>query len=207
MGVQRATLSEDLDFKKVASDIESSLREITRRSGGDVVFTGDVGSALHAVEQKEDVYYVLTYEPRDPGRKGKVKVELPGHPDARLFYDDNIRADYIGEYLKKKQAEDPEILIDGLALDGRRLRIKVSSFKTVAARKGREGRLDVAIRIRDGQDRQIYDHTRQFVAREERVNLTVDFKFLNPGRYMFLVEARDQLTGKAALDILQAEAD
>jgi hypothetical protein len=207
MGVQRATLSEDLDFKKVASDIESSLREITRRSGGDVVFTGDVGSALHAVEQKEDVYYVLTYEPRDPGRKGKVKVELPGHPDARLFYDDNIRADYIGEYLKKKQAEDPEILIDGLALDGRRLRIKVSSFKTVAARKGREGRLDVAIRIRDGQDRQIYDHTRQFVAREERVNLTVDFKFLNPGRYMFLVEARDQLTGKAALDILQAEAE
>ena len=206
MGVRRETLSEDLDFKKVASDIENSLREVTRRSGGEVVFSGDVGSALHQVEEKEDVYYVLTYEPSDPGRLGKVRVELPGYPAARLFYDDNIRADYIGEYLKKKRAEDPEVLIEGLRLDGRRLRVTIASFKMAEARKGREGRLDVAIRIRDDQDRQIYDQDRPFSVREPQVELTVDFRFLNPGRYTFLVEVRDLLTAKTAMDILQADA-
>jgi hypothetical protein len=206
MGVRRETLSEDLDFKKVASDIENSLREVTRRSGGEVVFSGDLGSALHQVEEKEDVYYVLTYEPSDPGRLGKVKVELPGHPGARLFYDDNIRADYIGEYLKKKRAEDPEVLIEALRLDGRRLRVKIASFKMAEARQGREGRLDVAIRIRDEQDRQIYDQNRPFSVREPQVELTVDFRFLSPGKYTFLVEVHDLLTAKATMDILQAEA-
>ena len=206
MGVQRETLSEDLEYKKVASDIENSLREITRRSGGEVVFSGDVGSALHQVEEKEDLYYVLTYEPSDPGRRERVRVELPGHPQARLFYDDNIRADYIGEYLKKKRAEDPEVLIEALSLDGRRLRVKIANIKMVEAGKGRQGQLNVAIRIRDGQDRQIYDQNRPFSVKEPRAELTVEFRFLNPGRYMFLVEVRDLLTEKTAMDILQAEA-
>jgi hypothetical protein len=205
MGVQRETLSEDLEYKKVASDIENSLREITRRSGGEVVFSGNVGSALHQVVEKEDVYYVLTYEPRDPAMKGKVKVELPAHPGAKLLYDDNLRADYIGAYLKRKRAEEPEVLIEGLDLDGRRLHVKISSFKMAEARKGHAGQVNVAIRIRDAQDRVVYDQNRPFSAREARVELTVDFTFLAPGRYLFQVEAHDLLTGKAAMDLLPAE--
>ena len=205
MGVQREAFSEDLEYKKVASDIENSLREITRRSGGEVIFSGDVGSSLRAIEKREDVYYVLTYEPRDPGRRGKVKVQLAGHPEAKLFYDDNIRTDYIGEYLKKKRAEDPEILLNRLDLDGHRLRMKISNCKMLEARKGREGQVSVAIRIRDEQNQQVYDQSRHLAVKEPLVELTVDFHFLRPGRFMFLVEAHDLLTGKTAMDILQAE--
>jgi hypothetical protein len=205
IGVQREAFSEDLEYKKVASDIENALRDITQRSGGEVIFSGDIGSSLRAVEQREDVYYVLTYEPRDSERRGKVKVQLLGHPGAKLFYDDNIRVDYIEEYLKKKRAEDPEILLDDLSLDDRQLRLKISNCKMVEARKGREGRVNVAIRIRDEQNQQIYDQNRLLEVKEPLVELTVDFHFLRPGRFMFLVEAHDLLTGKTAMDILQAE--
>ncbi|MBU4404685.1 MAG: hypothetical protein L6428_08985 [Candidatus Aminicenantes bacterium] len=207
MGVQREALSEDLGYKRVASDIENSLREITRRSGGEVVFSGNLGSALHAVEEKEDIYYVLTYAPSSPERKGKVKIELPGNLDCRLFYDDNIRADYIGEYLKKKREQDPLVLLEGLDLQGRTLGMKISNFKIAGSGKERVGRLHVAIRIRDDQNQQLYNQGRVFAASESQVDMAVDFAFLKPGRYMFLVEVQDLLTGKTIMDILQAEAD
>ena len=207
MGVQREVLSEDLAYKQVASDIENSLREITRRSGGEVVFSGNIGAALHEVEEKEDIYYVLTYEPSLAESKGKVKIKLPGHPDCRLFYDDNIRADYIGEYLKKKREQDPLVLVEGLGLKGQKLIMKISNFKISGSGKERAGRLNVAIRIRDEQNLQLYDQGRTFAAQESQVDLAIDFPFLKPGRYMFLVEVHDQLTGKTAMDVLQAEVD
>ncbi|MBN2345950.1 MAG: hypothetical protein JXO51_06130 [Candidatus Aminicenantes bacterium] len=207
MGTQRDSLSEDLEYKKVASDIENALREITRRSGGEVVFSGSIGSALHEIEEREDVYYVLTYEPGRPDQRGKVKVELPGRPQARLFYDDNIRADYIGDYLKKKRAADPEVLIESMAMEKRRLRLRLASFKMAAAGNGSEGRLSVVIRIHDGHGRQIFDQSRQLAAREQQVELDIDFAFLDPGRYTFLAEASDLLTGRTAMDVLQADVE
>ena len=207
MGVQREVLSEDLAYKRVASDIENSLREITKRSGGEVIFSGNVGSSLHEVEEKEDIYYVLTYEPSAPEHKGKVKVELPGNPDCRLFYDDNIRADYIGEYLEKKREQDPLVLMEGLALKGRTLSMKISNFKIAGSGKESGGRLNVVIRIRDDQNRQLYDQGRAFAAQESQVDLAVDFAFLEPGRYTFLVEVQDLLTGKTIMDILQADVE
>ncbi len=205
MNAQRESQSEDLEYKKVASDIENSLREITRRSGGEVIFSGNIGSALHSIEEKEDVYYVLTYEPSYPDRKGKVKIELPGNPGCRLFYDDNIRADYIGEYLLKKKSEDPSLLLESLSLKGRRLQMKISQFKMIEMAKGKGGQLNVAVRIRDGQNQQLYYQNRNFGAKEPQVDLAIDFAFLAPGRYLFVVEAHDLLTGKTAMDILQAD--
>ncbi len=205
--VQRETLSEDLEFKRVASDIENSMREITRRSGGDVVFSGNIGAALHALEERDDVYYVLTYEPIQPNRRGKVRIELPKHADCKLFYDDNIRADYIGDYLQRKRTEDPTVLLDGLGLKGRQLKMKIASFKMAETAKGMNGKLNISVRIHDGENQPLYDQNRFFVAKEPQVELSIDFPFLEPGRYMFIAEARDLLTGKAAMDILQAEVD
>jgi len=206
-GVQRETLSEDLEYKRVASDIENSMREITRRSGGEVVFSGNIGAALHSVEERDDVYYVLTYEPTQPTRKGKVTIELPKYTGCKLFYDDNIRADYIGDYLQKRKAEDPSVLLEGLDLRGRQLKMKITSFKMAETAKGMNGRLNISVRIHDGENQPLYDQNRFFIAKEPQVELSIDFAFLEPGRYMFIAEARDLLTGKAALDILQAEVD
>jgi hypothetical protein len=92
-----------LEYKKVASDLENSLREITHRSGGEVIFSGDIGSALHSVEKKEDVCYVLTYEPKRPERRGKIKIKV-NNSRCRLLYDDNLRSDYIAQYVQQKNS-------------------------------------------------------------------------------------------------------
>jgi hypothetical protein len=83
--------------------------------------------------------------------------------------------------------------------------MKMSNFKTAEIGRENGGRLNVAIRVRDDQNRQLYDQGRVFAAHESQVDLAVDFAFLEPGRYTFLVEVKDLLTGKTIMDILQAE--
>ncbi|MBN2345951.1 MAG: hypothetical protein JXO51_06135 [Candidatus Aminicenantes bacterium] len=203
-GVVREGISEDLEYRKVASDLEKSLREITEKSGGEVVFSADIGSALHEIEEKEDVYYVLTYEPKSRERVGKVRIEVD-RPRCRLLYDDRVRSDYIAAYLKEKKAEDPTLQLDGISLSGSRLQMAISSFKMVKSEDGRSGRLHVSLSVRDARDRTLYERSRALVAHEATVSLAVDFAFLPPGRYDFLVQVRDELTGRTALDILQAD--
>jgi len=197
-------MSADLEFRQVASDLENSLRAITKSSGGDVVFSGDIGSALHAIGEKEDIYYVLTYEPKSRARAEKVKIEV-NRPRCQLFYDDQIRSDYIAEYLEKKKAEDPTLQLDRISLSGSRLQLGISSFKMLAGKTKKSGQLKVAIRIRDGQDRVLYDQGRVLAAQEATVALAVDFTFLPPGRYLFLVEVSDVLTGRTVMDTLLAD--
>jgi hypothetical protein len=206
MGVERDSFSEDLEYKKVASDIENSLREITRRSGGEIMFSGDIRSALHTLEEREDVYYVLTYVPRHPLQKEKIRVKL-ANPDYQLFYDDNIRADYIGDYFKRKQAENPTVQLASIAFDRRELRLEISDFKMVPAEKGKHGQLNVAVRVLDEQNQQLYDRNRSFSTKEAQASVGINFSFLKSGKYMFLVEVRDLLSGRAAMDALQAEVN
>lgn len=203
-GVVREGLSEDLEYKKVASDLENSLREITKSSGGEVIFSGNIGSALHAIEEKEDVYYVLTYEPKNRERTGKVRIEL-NDPRCRLFYDDQVRSDYIAAYLKKKKVEDPTLQLDRIALAGNQLQLEISSFKMLEAKAKKSGQLRVAISIRDDHDRTLYEQSRSLAAKEANVSLVVDFTFLKPGKYFFLVDVCDLLSGRTVTDVLLAE--
>ncbi|MCG2811576.1 MAG: hypothetical protein L6428_08980 [Candidatus Aminicenantes bacterium] len=203
-GVVREGLSEDLEYKKVASDLENSLREITKSSGGEVIFSGNIGSALHAIEEKEDVYYVLTYEPKNRERTGKVRIEL-NDPRCRLFYDDQVRSDYIAAYLKKKKVEDPTLQLDRISLDGCQLQLEISSFKMLEAKANKSGQLRVAISIRDDHGRTLYEQNRSLAAKEANVSLAVDFTFLKPGKYFFLVDVCDLLSGRTVTDVLLAE--
>ena len=102
--VNRQLFSEDLEYKEISSELESSLREITRRTGGSLQATGNLESALEHIEKREDITYMLTYSPADPDEVGKIRVEV-GNRRYRVLYDDQMRADYIREYLRKKKLE------------------------------------------------------------------------------------------------------
>jgi hypothetical protein len=206
MGVEKDSLSEDLDFKKVASNIENSLRVIARQSGGEVVFSGNIGSALHSIAEKEDISYVLPFEPKNPSRKGKIRVEV-ANPRCQLYYDDSVRADYIGDYLKKKKAQDPTLLLQRLEFTQGRLHVDVSDFKRIETGKGWFGNLNVAVSIRDQQNQQLFDQNRSILAKEELVSVTIDFSWLRAGSYIFVVEVGDMLTEKTAMDVLQVAVD
>jgi hypothetical protein len=206
MSVQREVLSEDLEYKKVASDIENSLRGIATQSGGEVIFSGDIGSGLHSIVEKEDIYYVLTYEPKNPAKKERVRIKL-ANAKYRLFYDDNVRADYIGEYLRKRKAQDPTLRLNHLQLTATQLQLEIIDFKMTETAKGLRGNLKLNIRIRNEQNQQLYDQNRTFLAKEGRVSVAIDFSWLKPGKYMFLVDACDLLSEKTAMDVLQATVE
>lgn len=202
--VSRESLLGDVEYRKVASDLEKSLREIAASSGGEVFLSNDISSALHAIEEKEDVYYVLTYEPKNPKRPGKVKIEL-NDPRCRLLYDDQVRSDYIAEYLKKRKGDDPTLQLERISLSGTRLQLEITSFKMVEAKAKKSGQLHVAVTVRDDGGRTLYKRGRALTAQESRVSLAIDFPFLKPGKYYFIAEVSDRLTGKTAMDVLPAE--
>jgi hypothetical protein len=202
--VTREGLSEDLEYKKVASDLENSLREITLRSGGEVTSTGDIGSALHAIEDKEDIYYVLTYAPQSPGHRGKIKIKI-NDARARLLYDDNLRSDYIAEYVQKRKLADPAIQLQGLSFAEGKLHFNISDFRMEEEKKKPAGQLVVVLRIRDSRNVLVYDNSRSINAREKTISTTIGFDWLAAGRYIFFIEVHDLLGGRTAMDVLPVE--
>jgi hypothetical protein len=92
--------SRDHESIKITSDIAKCLGDITGASGGIIVSTNDVESAVAKIVKKEDIYYVLTYAPKNPGKTGKLKIKVK--KKYKALYDDNMRSDYIKEYFRKK---------------------------------------------------------------------------------------------------------
>jgi len=200
----RETLSEDVDYKLVSGDVVSSLREISARSGGELTSNQDLLSALHAIEEREDFYYMLTYEPPNPKKIGKVKVAV-NHPEYKLFYDDNIRSDYIDDYLKKRGASDPAIQLRKLSFAARVLQLEIATFRRAKldrATAGEQGRIEVALKVLDSSDKAVYDQRRALAVKESPAKLSVSFPWLQSGAYTIIVEVSDLLSGKSAMDAL-----
>ncbi len=110
----------EMVFRGVATDIENSLRALTEATGGTLAASNDVAASLAVVREKADDYYVLTYEPADAKKIGRIKVRARDRK-YKVLYDDNIRADYIAAYLKKKEAENPAVKVTELAFRDRTL--------------------------------------------------------------------------------------
>jgi hypothetical protein len=97
--------------------------------------------------------------------------------------------------------------MEHLQLVDTQLQLEIIDFKMTETAKGPRGNLNVAVRIRNEQNQQLYDQNRTFLAKEDRASVTIDFSWLKAGRYMFLVEVRDLLSDKTAMDVLQATVD
>jgi hypothetical protein len=203
MGVEKETLNQDLQFKKVSSDIENCLRELTEKTGGALITTGDLGSALHSIKNKEDLYYVLTYVPRNPQKKGKIRVSV-NNKKYDVVYDDNIRADYISEYLKARNAEVPAVTLSGITFHANRLNMTVTDFFMPENKTKQLGKLNVRVRLINDQSENIFDQKRLIVARKEDVNISISFEAIPPAKYSVIIDVTDLYTGRTAMDFLDS---
>jgi hypothetical protein len=192
----------ELQFRNVSTDIENSLRELTRRTGGDLLSSSDLAESLDSLKGKPDDYYILTYEPADARRIGKIKVEVRGEK-YDVLYDNNIRADYISEYLRRKEAETPAVKISGLSFAGKRLSFAVSDYSLARLKDGAAGMLSVRIRIKNGAGESVFDQNRNLKADKKSLSLSLEFKTLSAGRYDIIVDVLDQVSGKTATEFIQ----
>jgi hypothetical protein len=202
--VNKQVFFEDVEYKEVASEIESSLREITKSTGGSLQRTGNLESALGKIEEKEDITYMLTYSPDNPDKVGKIRVKVD-NKKFRILYDDQMRVDYIRDYLKKKKLEIPDIRIQNTKFNNKVLTIDVKDFMMSGQNKHhtRKGEIFFEIEILDSSNKTLYDKKRTMIADKDQVSISVDLPWMKKGRYNLIVQVTDIQTGKTSSDFLQ----
>jgi hypothetical protein len=198
------SLSQDLQYREIASDLENSLREITKRTGGTLITSNKLEQALDTISEEEDIYYLLTYAPENPNQVGKLKIKVKKKKH-KLIYDNTIRAGFIKEYQEKKVIKGPAVKIDDMTFKNKKLRIIISNFYMGKSKKGRQGKLNIRIRIKNRQDIDIFDQSKNLNANQKKIKLSLNFSGINRGKYNIVVDVKDEFTTKTATDILPIE--
>jgi hypothetical protein len=192
----------ELQFKNVSTDVENSLRELTKRTGGELLASSDLQQSLDTVAGKTDDYYILTYEPADAKKIGKIKVQVKGKK-YEVLYDNNIRADYINEYLKKREAETPSVKIKELSFSGKKLYFIVSDYSLAKLKDETAGMLSVRIRIKNSEGDSVFDQSRNLKADKKTLSLSLEFNSLRAGKHDIIVDVLDQVSGKTCTEVIQ----
>jgi hypothetical protein len=191
--------SDDLEYQEVASDIERTLKEITDITGGQNITSNDLVKSIETVSELEDVYYILTYEPQDPKKAGKLKIKA-NNRKYEVLYDDNFRSDYINEYFKKlaEQFQIPEIKIEDFSFRGKILAFTVKNYLMKKEGDNNIGRMKIRIKLTNSDnDTVLFDQAKFLTAQKTEMKISLDvFKTIPGGEYNFIIDAVDMFTGK-----------
>jgi hypothetical protein len=191
--------SDDLDYQEVASDIERTLKEITDITGGQNITSNDLVKSIETVSELEDVYYILTYAPRDPKKAGKLKIKVKNRR-YRVLYDDNFRADYINDYFNQlsEKIQTPEIKIEDFSFAGKILAFTVKNYLVKKEGENNIGRMKVRIKLTDSDNNLVlFDQARVLTAQKTEMKISLGaFKTIQRGEYDFIIDAVDMFTGK-----------
>jgi VWFA-related protein len=197
-----ADFSEKYEYRRVASDIENSLRQITKDTGGKLIASNNISKALNVIEEKETVYYLLTYAPDNPNKVGKIRVKVK-EKNCRVVYDDNIRADYINEYLQKIEAQTPDIQLQNLTFAGKKLSLMITDFLIKEEKQGVSGNVYLRVRIKDKNEKVLYDKNKTLQPRKNIITISIPFNWLNKGKYNIIADVKDLMTGKTEMKFIQ----
>jgi hypothetical protein len=172
-------------------------------TGGSLQRTGNLESALGKIEEKEDITYMLTYSPQNPDKIGRIRVKVDDRR-FRILYDDQMRTDYINEYLKNKKLEVPDIRILNTNFRNKVLTVDVKDFlMSDQDNHTNKGRVFFEIEILDSDNKILYDKKKTMIADKDHISISVDFPWMKKGRYNLIVQVTDIQTGKTSSDFLQ----
>lgn len=197
-----ADFSEKYEYQRVSTDIENSLREITKDTGGSLIASNDLLKALETIEEKESVYYLLTYAPLDPNKVGKIKIKVK-NKNYRVVYDDNMRADYINEHLEKIASQTPTIQLQNLVFEGKKLSFIITDFLMKEGARGRSGSVNLRIRIKNTNKKVLYDKNKTLQTQKNIITISIPFDWLGKGKYDIIADVKDLMTGKTEIQFIQ----
>lgn len=195
------SLSGDFDYREVSSDLEMLLKQITDTTGGRNFTTNDVKSALETVREIEDVYYVLTYAPKDSRTKGKLKIKVKNRK-YKVLYDNNFRENYIEQYWAKlsKKLKTPDIKVEDVSFKRKNLKFTVKSYMIRHVENKAVGRFKVRIRIINRADNKpAFDSQKVLTATKKETAISLPpqaFKRVTRGEYNIMIDITDMFTGK-----------
>jgi len=190
-----AVLSKDFEYTRIASALEKSLRQVSLNTGGALIASNDLRSALDEVSGKESTSYMLNYTPGNLRKPGKIRVKISDNR-YKVFYDENMSTDYINDYLEKREAKTPSVRVEDILFKEKKLTVVISDFLIKSGPEEKSGRIDVRVRIKDKQGRVLFDQTRNITANRGTFRITLNFDWLQKGTYNIAVEVTDLFTGK-----------
>ncbi len=199
------TFSKDIEFKKISTDLENNLRSLTKKTGGELIASDNITEALSKIVKKKDVYYILNYEPKENEKLKKIKIKV-NRKKCKLAYDDNIRSEFtkkntVSQYVN----ENSEIKIKDMSFSNRKLSMKIDGFLMKIVNKQTFGQISLRIRISNLQDISIFDKEKILSASKPEINLNMGFNWICKGRYEFVIDAKDMISGKIATDFIQVK--
>jgi VWFA-related protein len=195
------TLMQDIEYREIATELESSLRAITDRTGGKLLVSNKLDNALDQISEVEDVYYVLTYAPKNPDKVGKIKVKLNNHK-YKLVYSPNLRTGYLAQFLEEKQIEGKNPDIRDLKFNQGKLVFGVTDF-TWKEKEG--GILSIHIRIEDQQGKTVFDEEKTVKATQKKINIALNIKGIEKGEYDVVIDVVDLFTKMSGTEILKTK--
>ena len=188
----------DVTYQRITTDIENAMRKISEKTGGSLLFSGNVKDSLQKVVQKEDILYILTYAPREPDNIGKVKLKV-SNPEYKLVYDNHLRPGFIKKLIKKMDKAISEIKLIEVRMVNKRLFFKISDIMI----KNKEQKGKVAIRLKvveSTSKKKLFDKSKGIITKQghNTISLNLNFSWLQKGNYTFIIEVKDFNTGKEA---------
>lgn len=196
------TLSKNKKYQGICTNIEESLGAAAFNTGGNFIMSNNIKNALETIKEKEDLYYLLTYTPKNPEKIGKIRVEV-NNKKYKVLYKNNYGENFFNRYKKKETSETPSIQLKDLSFNKNKFSMIITNFQMKKGQNGETGKIIVRIRIRDLQDNNIqFDQSRTMLPQEDVVTISLNFPRLKKGNYDFIVDAGDLISGKVCINTL-----
>jgi len=194
-------LSPDLECKEVNTDLENSLRLITEQTGGELLVSNKLDTSLKRVVETEDIYYILTYAPDNPNKIGKIKIKV-NNKKYDVFYDDNIRADYISTYLKKRKSTITDIKLEKVKFENNIFYFTIFDLVLKEIEGKKSGMVNVHVQIKDEDNKILYDQNKSLKPENTEVNIKISMDWMKKGKYNLIIDVEDLYTQKSAFKYL-----
>jgi hypothetical protein len=188
-------LLENKKYHRLSADMSRGLGLTAGRTGGTFIAVENIADelipAIQAIENKEDIYYLLTFTPKNPVKAGKIVVETVNER-YNVFFNDNESV-YV-----------PVIALGDVTFKNKKLSVLVKNFLRQETEKGKTGQIMVRIYIENKKDgKLLFDESKTMLSGQDEVRVSLLFKWLGKGNYDIGVEVIDLLTGKRAGRILR----
>jgi hypothetical protein len=190
--------------KRVSTNFENTLRQITKKTGGTLIFSKNMRSALGVIEEKEDICYYLTYVPNDPGNIGEITVKV-NRRRHDIVYDNNIKSYYMSDYLAKKKQEIPAIQFQKYEFSEKILKLVIDRYSMKNRQDVASGQINVRVRIKDEKNVVLFDENKMLTPKDSITTVSLPFKWLPKGKYDIIMDIRDLVTGSEDQKFLQPE--
>jgi hypothetical protein len=198
MRTSRSALAQDVEYQDIASDVEKTIRDITDRTGGELIVSNKLDTALEAIGEAEDIYYILTYAPEEPEKVGKIKIKL-NNSKYKLVYSPNIRSGYLRDFIEAKEIDGPPVQIRECQFKNNKLSLILSDFYWSSKHSGR---LTIRIQIKNRQGISIFDQEKNINATKKEIKIALNITGVGRGTYNIVVDVEDLLTKKTASEII-----